>query len=152
MAGNTISPAKITLLRLSAIGDVLMLLPAVRLLKKQFPDTQIDWLIDKPIASILSEVSEVNVVAIDKPKSMGDYWRLKKQWHQKNTGQLISFQTSFVSNMVMALLPADHKTGFGAPYSREGHHLLTNTAYDLPKNLHLVEIFFALAKKVRDTF
>jgi heptosyltransferase I len=47
----------------------------------------------------------------------------------------------------MALLSAEHKTGFGSPYSREGHHLFTNTAYDLPENLHQVEIFFALAKK-----
>ncbi|RLA25815.1 MAG: hypothetical protein DRQ62_01445 [Gammaproteobacteria bacterium] len=147
MADNITPPKKITLIRLSAIGDVLMLLPAVRLLKKQFPDTQINWLIDRPIASILAEVTEVNVLAIDKPKSIRDYWRLKQQWRHKNTGQLISFQTSFVSNMVMALLPADHKTGFGSPYSREGHHLFTNTAYDLPGNLHQVEIFFELAKK-----
>lgn len=147
MSNKIAPPDKITLIRLSAIGDVLMLLPAVRLLKKQFPETQIDWLIDRPIASILAQVSEVNVVAIDKPKALGDYWRLKKQWRKKNTGQLISFQTSFVSNMVMALLSAEHKTGFGSPYSREGHHLFTNTAYDLPENLHQVEIFFALAKK-----
>jgi len=147
MTINIGSPNKITLIRLSAIGDVLMLLPAVRLLKKQFPDTQIDWLIDRPIASILAELTEVNIVPIDKPKSISDYWQLKQQWRNKSTGQLISFQTSFVSNMVMALLPAEHKTGFGSPYSREGHHLFTNTAYDLPKNLHQVEIFFELAKK-----
>ncbi len=147
MINNPALPHKITIIRLSAIGDVLMLLPAVRLLKKQFPDTQIDWLIDKPIASILAEVSEVNVVPINKPKSIADYWRFKQQWHKQNTGQLISFQTSFVSNMVMALLSAEHKTGFGAPYSREGHHLFAHTAYDLPKNLHQVEIFFELAKK-----
>ncbi|WP_428353303.1 glycosyltransferase family 9 protein [Methyloprofundus sp.] len=124
-----------------------MLLPAVRLLRKQFPDTQIDWLIDRPLVSLLAELTEVNVVAIDKPKAMGDYWQLKKQWRKTNTGQLISVQTSFVSNMLMALLPAEHKTGFGAPYSREGHHLFANTAYDLPANLHQVEIFFALAQK-----
>jgi len=147
MSNNKTHPDKITILRLSAIGDVLMLLPAVRLLKRQFPDTQIDWLIDQPIASLISEVSEVNVVAIDKPRSFSDYRQLRKQWRNKNTGQLISFQTSFVSNMLMALLPADHKTGFGAPYSREGHHLFTDTAYDLPPQLHQVEIFFALAKK-----
>ncbi len=147
MANNFDSPEKITILRLSAIGDVLMLLPAVRLLKRQFPSTQIDWLIDRPIASLISEVSEVNVVAIDKPRSFSNYWQLRKQWRNKNTGQLISFQTSFVSNMLMALLPADHKTGFGAPYSREGHHLFTDTTYELPPQLHQVEIFFALAKK-----
>ncbi len=124
-----------------------MLLPAVRLLKKQFPETHIDWLIDKPLASLLTELSEVNIVPIDKPKAIADYWRLKKQWRSKNTGQLLSFQTSFVSNMLMALLPAEHKSGFGAPYSREGHHLFTDTSYDLPKNLHQVEIFFALAQK-----
>lgn len=148
MSDNTTTPNKITLIRLSAIGDVLMLLPAVRLLKKQFPDTQIDWLIDRPIANILAEVSEINIIAIDKPRSLADYWQFKRRWHKKNTGQLISFQTSFVSNMVMALLNAEHKTGFGSPYSREGHHLLTNTAYNLPKNLHQVEIFFELAKKI----
>lgn len=124
-----------------------MLLPAVRLLRKQFPDTPIDWLIDRPIASILAQLTEVNIVPIDKPRAISDYWQLKKQWRKKNTGQLISFQTSFVSNMLMALLPAEHKTGLGCPYSREGHHLFTNTAYDLPSNLHQVEIFFALAQK-----
>ncbi|MDF1584372.1 MAG: glycosyltransferase family 9 protein [Methyloprofundus sp.] len=147
MANNKTDPDKITILRLSAIGDVLMLLPAVRLLKRQFPETQIDWLIDRPIASLLSAVSEVNVVAIDKPRSLNDYWHLKKQWRNKNAGQLISFQTSLVSNLMMALLPAEHKTGFGAPYSREGHHLFTDSAYNLPPELHQVEIFFALAKK-----
>ena len=146
MTGQT-HPTKITVLRLSAIGDVLMLLPAVRLLKKTFPETQIDWLIDQPIASLLSEVSEINVVPIKKPRSIRDYWQLKHQWQNNNTGQLISFQTSLVSNLVMMLLPADHKTGFGKPYSREGHHLFVDTAYDLPKNLHQVEIFFALAQK-----
>lgn len=124
-----------------------MLLPAVRLLKKQFPQTQIDWLIDKSIASLIGEVSEVNVVSIDKPKSLADYWQFKQNWRKRNTGQLLSFQTSFVSNMVMALLPAEHKTGFGSPYSREGHHLFTNSAYDLPEHLHQVEIFLELAKK-----
>jgi len=146
MTGYT-TPEKITVLRLSAIGDVLMLLPAVRLLKKTFPETQIDWLIDKPIASLLSEVSEINVVPIKKPRSIGDYWQLNRQWQKKNTGQLISFQTSIVSNLVMKLLPADHRFGFGKPYSREGHHLLVDTAYALPKNRHQVEIFFALAQK-----
>lgn len=143
----TTFPSKITLLRLSAIGDVLMLLPAVRLLKKQFPETNIEWLIDRPIAGILSEVSEVTVIPIDKPKSIPDYWHFYKQWRSVNTGQLISFQTSFVSNIVMALLSADHKTGVGVPYSREGHHLFVNTAYDLSPRLHQVEIFFELAKK-----
>ncbi len=141
------SPEKITVLRLSAIGDVLMLLPAIRLLKKQYPNTQIDWLIDKPIAKLLSEVSEINVIPLHKPRSIGDYWDLNKQWKNQNTGQLISFQTSLVSNLITHLLPAKHKTGFGKPYSREGHHLFVDTAYSLPKNRHQVEIFFALAQK-----
>lgn len=147
MANNRTPPSKITLIRLSAIGDVLMLLPAVRLLKKQFPETQINWLIDRPIASILAELSEVNIVPVDKPKSLSNYWQFYQHWRKRSTGQLISFQTSFVSNMVMLLLPAEHKSGFGSPYSREGHHLFTDTSYDLPKNLHQVEIFFELAKK-----
>jgi heptosyltransferase I len=142
-----VHPNKITILRLSAIGDVLMLLPAVRLLKRHYPDTQIDWLIDRPIASLLAEVSEVNMVPVDKPKSLRAYWQFKQQWRHQNIGQLISFQTSFVSNMVMMLLPAEHKTGFSFPYSREGHHFFTDTAHNLPEHLHQVEIFFELAKK-----
>jgi len=140
-------PKKITLLRLSAIGDVLMLLPAVRLLKTHYPNTQIDWIIDRPIASLLSELTEVTIIPIDKPRTISDYWRLKKQWQGKNTGQLISFQTSLRSNMLTALLPADHKTGFGRPYTREGHQFVINTAYPLPEKLHQVELFYALAQK-----
>ncbi|BCG65780.1 MAG: heptosyltransferase I [Methyloprofundus sp.] len=147
MLNSANPPNKITIIRLSAIGDVLMLLPAVRLLKKQFPKTQIDWLIDRPIASLLAELTEVNVVAIDKPKSIPAYWQFRQQWKNVHIGQLLSFQTSLVSNLVMALLPAKHKTGFGSPYAREGHQLFSNTAYDLPYHLHQVEIFFALAQK-----
>jgi len=140
-------PQKITLLRLSAIGDVLMLLPAVRLLKKHYPTTQIDWLIDRPIASLLSELTEVTIIPINKPRTIADYWRLKKQWQGENTGQLISFQTSLRSNILTALLHAELKTGFGQPYAREGHQLVINTAYPLPEKKHQVEIFYALAQK-----
>ncbi|NOQ65049.1 MAG: hypothetical protein GQ582_11115 [Methyloprofundus sp.] len=140
-------PEKISILRLSAIGDVLMMLPAIRLLKKQFPHTQIDWLVDRSIVSLLAELKDVNIIAIDKPKTWVDFWHFRQQWKQHNMGQLLSFQTSSLSNILMLLVNAEHKTGFGAPYAREGHQYCCDTAYSLANNLHQVDIFFELAKK-----
>ena len=44
---------KILVLRLSAVGDVLRTLPAVKALKKYFPSSHIAWVVEEPSKTLL---------------------------------------------------------------------------------------------------
>lgn len=48
------SPEKILVVRLSALGDVLLATPAVRALKRHFPSASIDWLVERPYRPLLA--------------------------------------------------------------------------------------------------
>lgn len=47
-------PARILVVRLSALGDVLLATPAVRALARRFPGARIDWLVEAPYAPLLA--------------------------------------------------------------------------------------------------
>ncbi len=48
------APEKILVVRLSALGDVLLATPAVRALKRHFPSASIDWLVEKPYGPLIA--------------------------------------------------------------------------------------------------
>lgn len=48
------SPRNILAIRLSSLGDVLMTVPAVKAIKEAFPDSRISWLVEGPVADLLS--------------------------------------------------------------------------------------------------
>ncbi|MBI5546106.1 MAG: glycosyltransferase family 9 protein [Deltaproteobacteria bacterium] len=47
-------PSRILVVRLSALGDVLLATPAVRALAKTFPDARIDWLVEEPYLPLVA--------------------------------------------------------------------------------------------------
>ena len=49
----TSKPGKILILKPSSLGDVVHALPVLRLLKKQFPESQIHWWISQNFAPLL---------------------------------------------------------------------------------------------------
>lgn len=59
-------PDKILLIRLSALGDVLLATPAARLVAERFPNARIDWLVEAPYAPLLTGNPHVRPIAYDK--------------------------------------------------------------------------------------
>jgi len=55
-------PRRFLIIRLSAMGDVLLTTPAVRMLKKRFPDSRIDFLVKARFAPLLQENPGLNRV------------------------------------------------------------------------------------------
>ena len=61
------TPARILLIRLKSIGDILFTLPAVHALREDFPDAKITFLTSKEHAPLLRGFREVNdVIALDR--------------------------------------------------------------------------------------
>ena len=59
-------PGKILLIRLSALGDVLLATPAARLIAERFPKASIDWLVEAPYAPLLMGNPHARPIAYDK--------------------------------------------------------------------------------------
>ena len=59
-------PRRILVVRLSALGDVLLATPAVRALKKRFPNAEIDWLVESGYLPLLEENPHARPVPYDK--------------------------------------------------------------------------------------
>ncbi len=57
------SPARILVVRLSALGDVLLATPAVRALAARFPEARIDWLVEAPYVPLLEANPHAQPVA-----------------------------------------------------------------------------------------
>jgi len=54
------TPQSIALLRLSAIGDVLMYVPTLRALQKSFPHAKLHWIISNPAYQLVKNIENIN--------------------------------------------------------------------------------------------
>lgn len=63
------SPDSILIVKLSAIGDVVHSLPVVEVLKKNFPNARIDWLVEEEASKIIDGHSAVDHVVVSRRKS-----------------------------------------------------------------------------------
>ena len=58
-------PKSIAVFRLSALGDVLMFLPTVRALQRNFPQAKISWIISRPAYDLVKNINK-RVLATEK--------------------------------------------------------------------------------------
>ena len=67
---RTLPPDSICLLRLSALGDVVHVLPLVRTLQRAWPDTALTWVIGKAEHKLLEGLPGVEFVVFDKASGL----------------------------------------------------------------------------------
>jgi ADP-heptose:LPS heptosyltransferase len=60
----TRNPKNILIIRLSAIGDVINVLPSLRLLRSHFPNSKITWLVEDRASEILTDHPDIDEVII----------------------------------------------------------------------------------------
>jgi len=59
----------ILIVKLSAIGDVIHALPVVHVLRKQYPQARITWVVEKPAYDLLTNNPDIDeIIIFDKPK------------------------------------------------------------------------------------
>ncbi|HEX7381839.1 MAG TPA: glycosyltransferase family 9 protein [Nevskiaceae bacterium] len=145
--------ARIAVVRLSALGDVVLAVPAVRALARRYPQADIHWFTSGALAQILRGLpGNVRVRPIAKPRGVRDYLRLAHRWRRERFDALLAMQASLRANLLYPLLHAPIKIGFDRPRSRELHGCFINRRIPL-SDRHLLEQFmaFAVAAGVTDT-
>lgn len=119
----------ICVLRLSAIGDVLMALPAIMAIQKKHPKAQITWIVSPIEAQILKNIVGLELIIFDKKTAIKSLIGLKKQLKNKRFDLLLHMQPSIRANIISLFVKAKIKLGFNQ--SKEGQFLFINQK--LPK-------------------
>jgi heptosyltransferase I len=135
----------ICIFRLSAMGDIVMMVPMLRTLQQYFPSTRISWIISRPMHALLEGMDGVDFIVIDKPQSMSDYRGLKKQLAPYHFDVLLCAQSNLRVNRIYPKIKADIKVGFDNKRSREGHRFFVDKQIPFKEN-HLIECFMQFAE------
>lgn len=144
------APSRIAVLRMSALGDVVMSLPLLRTLQKAFPHAKLHWIVARPFHAIVEGLDGVELIVIDKPRGPLSYWRLYRQMQRYEFDWLLVPQASMRANLVMAVTRAKRKIGFGELHSRDLQHLFVDE-FVPAKPEHLIDSFLRFAEYVGAT-
>lgn len=135
------------MLRLSAIGDVILYIPLVRTLQTHLPHAKLTWIIDKSAYPMVEGLSGVNFIVIDKPKGIRGYLRFRQQMRQYHFDVLLASQASYRSNLLYPFIKAKRKIGFDYKRAQELHFLFVNERVKAG-NDHILEGFLRFAEKL----
>lgn len=130
------------MLRLSAIGDVTHVVPVVRQLQKQWPETSITWIIGKTEHELVKDIDQVNYIVFDKKKGLGAFADLKRKLKGKQFDVLLNMQVSLRAGLASLLVKAPVRIGFDRTRSKNCHQLFINARIAENPGSHVLDGFF----------
>ncbi len=138
MTSSLPSKARVLVVRLSALGDVVFAIPAVAALRQMLPDAQIDWLVEDRHASLLRSLPLKDELIIFPRREWKQRGGLSRVWkHIRNLRGLekydavLDFQGNLKSSMQVRAVPSPLRLGFDRGVAKEGasrryHHRVPN--------------------------
>jgi heptosyltransferase I len=138
----------ICILRLSAIGDVLMALPAIFAIQKKYPKAQITWIISKSESTILKNIPNINFIVFDKKEMFKELFRLNKELKNSKFDVLLHMQPTLRANLISLVISAKIKLGFDKLRAKEAQSLFINKRIPALNNAHFVDGFMQFATQL----
>lgn len=135
----------ICIVRLSALGDVLMLVPLIRTLQAHLPQAKLTWIISRPAYDLVEGMDGVEFIVIDRPRTPADFWRFKQAMRQRSFDVLLATQACFKANMLYPCIKAKRKIGYDALRAKDGHRWFIKEQI-APGADHTLEGFLKFAK------
>ena len=120
---------RILIIRLSAIGDVVRVLPALQILRDALPDAHIDWVVEKKSADVCRDHPSLDgIIVFDRPEGA---WNAAKSFlalcnaiRNRRYDIVIDFHGILKSGLLAWASRAPKRYGFARPRSQEGNFLL----------------------------
>ncbi len=147
MINTQTSLLNIAIVRFSALGDVLLAVPAVRSLQRSFPNATITWITSPLAYSLLQGLEGINFEVYDKPRSLRDYRAFYRAYRKRTFDVVLAMQANLRINLLYPALNAPIKIGFDRTRAREGQWLFCNQRIHYT-NSHLADSFLAFAEKL----
>lgn len=142
----TSPPESICILRLSAIGDVTHVLPTLRSIQQQWPDTKITWIIGKLEHQLVKDIPGVEFIIFNKSAGLAEYQRLRQQLKGRHFDVLLHMQISMRASIASLFIQADIKLGFDEERTKNLQRWFVNHKIQASEpRLHVLDSFLAFA-------
>lgn len=137
----------ICLVRLSALGDVVLSVPLVRWLQRRLPETRLTWIVSRSFYPVIAGLAAdgIDLVPIDKPKGVLDYWRFRRRMAGRQFDALLCLQASWRANFLYPSLRARRRIGYGRDRAKDGHRWFVRETLP-PAAPHLVDGFLQFSE------
>jgi heptosyltransferase-1 len=140
-------PPKILILRLSAVGDVIRTLPAIKFLKENYPSSFITWIVEEPSQALLESQPEVDEVILFPrkkwTKGMKSLWGLwgtigemrgfVKSLRKQRFDVVLDFHGILKTGLLSFLSGSPKRIGYDRRSTKEGNFLFSSFKVKLPK-------------------
>lgn len=149
---------KILVVRLSSLGDILHMFPAVSDLRRHFPDAQIHWLVEPAFAEVAGWHSAVDkVITVPLRAHKKTWWRLPallSELRRELRGEkydIVLDAQGLLKSVLLARLAGVAVFGFAADSAREAlaARLYQKTA-SVPDGLHIIDKNRQLVERLFD--
>jgi heptosyltransferase I len=141
---NAGGPNRICIVRLSALGDVCLVVPLVRALQRSFPAAQITWVIGQAAHQLVDGLDGVQFVVVDKRKLLSS-WR---QLRARSFDALLAVQASFRAHVLLSAIRAQTRVGFDSTRAKDFHRWFVNQRIPAGEQ-HLLDSFLSFASALR---
>lgn len=140
------APESVCILRLSALGDATHVLPVIRCLQANWPDTHLTWIIGKKEDRLLSGLQDVEMLVFDKRGGLNAIRQLRGQLRKRKFDVLLHMQVAARANLLSRLVNAKIRLGWDRARSRDFHHWFVNRQVAAKPQQHQVEGFLEFAR------
>lgn len=142
---------RVCLFRLSAIGDILNLIPSLEILLKNYPQVEVTWVIGNGEYNLFRHLGkkypQLKFEVFNKQKT--SYFQAYKQLRAMSKEPfdiLLHAQTSLRANVLSTFIKAKLKVGFCKERSFEGHSLVVDRSIPSQTSMHVMVDYFDLFK------
>lgn len=144
---NHPKPKSICIVRLSALGDVLMLLPLIRTLQHSLPDAKLTWVIAEPAYQLVANIKDIEFILLEKANYINTYYNFAKKMRGRKFDVLLATQSSFRANILYPFIKAKRKIGYDSLRAKDLHKFFINETIT-PGNDHTVDGFLKFASQI----
>lgn len=143
---NSSPPARVCILRLSAVGDVCHTLPVVRSLQSAWPQTHFTWIIGKLEATLAGDIPGIEFIIFDKSLGWKAGRELRRQLHGRQFDLLLHMQLSLRASLASRAVHAPVKLGFDRERAHDFQWLFTNRQIPYIPRQHVMDSLFGFAQ------
>jgi len=142
------APEKICILRLSALGDVIHVLPVVRAIQQQWPTTEITWICGKFEHKLLTGVGGVRFIEFDKKQGWKAYVDLWRKLRGERFDVLLHMQVALRASLASLCISSPIRLGWDSSRSRDFHGLFVNHRVPAAVRQHQTQGFLSFARSL----
>jgi heptosyltransferase I len=137
----------VCIVMLSAIGDVVHVLPVANALRRAWPDVRISWIIQPTPKTLVEGHPSVDELIVYKRRRRGlrswtNFADLAHHVRGQDFDLALALQVYFKAGVIVGMLPAKRKLGFDHARTRDGNWIFTNERIPPHSPQHVQEQYF----------